>query len=90
MRLLTSAFLLCLFLSPPAMANISTQEPHQSLLRFSLFEVTISKPQQGQQKNIIATQPKHFIYRTTLAEILVYQLLSLTFALSLFYLNTNQ
>ncbi len=90
MRLLMSVFLLCLFLSAPTFANTSAQERHQSLLQFSSFEITTANLKQYRPNAAITIHFNHFIYRTNLAEILVYQLLSLTFSLSLFYLNTNQ
>lgn len=90
MRLLTSVFLLCLFLSIPISANTYVPERHQSLLQFSSFEIIATKLKQYKPNAAISIQFHHFIYRTTLAEIFTYQLLSLTLAVSLFYLNTNQ
>ena len=89
MRLLTSVFLLCLFLSIPTLANTSPPERRQSLLHFSSFEITATNLKQHKPNAAIAIQLNHFIYRTTLAEILAYQFLSLAFAISLFYLYTN-
>ena len=90
MRLLTSVFLLCLFLSVPTIANTSAQERHQSLLRFSSFEITATNLKQYKPNAAIAIQLNHSTYRATLAEIFAYQFLSLAFVVSLFYLNTQQ
>lgn len=90
MRLLTSVFLLCLFLSVPTIANTSAQERHQSLLRFSSFEITATNFKQYKSNAVINIQLNHSTYRATLAEIFAYQFLSLAFVMSLFYLNTNQ
>lgn len=90
MRLLMSVFLLCLFLSIPISANTSTPERHQSLLQFSPFEITATHLKQYKPNTAISIQFNYFIYRTTLAEMLVCQFLSLAFVMSLFYLNTNQ
>ncbi len=90
MRLLTSVFLLCLFLSIPTSANTSASERHQSPLQFSSFEFTAINIKQYKPTAAISIRFNRFIYRTTLAEILVFQLLSLAFVMSLFYLNTNQ
>jgi hypothetical protein len=90
MRLLTSIFLLCLLLSVPTIANTSAPERHQSLLRFSSFDITATNLKQYKPNTAITIQFNHFIYRTTLAEILTYQLLSLAFIVSLFYLHSDQ
>lgn len=90
MRLLTSVFLLCLFLSIPISANTSAPERHQSLLQFSSFEITATHLKQYKSNIVINIQLNHFIYRTTLVEILICQLLSLAFVVNLFYLNTQQ
>lgn len=90
MRLLTSVFLLCLFLSNPTRANPSAPERYQSLLRFASFETTATNLKQYKPNAAITIQLNHFIYRITLAEILAYQLLSLAFVVNLFYLNTQQ
>jgi hypothetical protein len=90
MRLLTSVFLLCLFLSIPTHANTSTAARYQSPLRFSSFDITATNLKQYRPNTTIAIQFNHFIYRTTLAEILACQLLSLAFVVNLFYLNTQQ
>lgn len=90
MRLLTIVFLLCLFLSIPISANASTPERRQSPLPFSSFEITATHLKQYKSNVVINIQLNHFTYRTTLAEMLVCQFLSLAFVVSLFYLNTNQ
>lgn len=90
MRLLTSIFLLCLFLSIPISANTSAPERHQSLLQFSSFEITATHLKQYKSNIVINIQLNHFTYRTTLVEILIYQFLSLAFVVNLFYLNTQQ
>ncbi len=90
MRILMSVFLLCLFLSVPTIANTSAPERHQSLLRFSSFEITAINLKQYKPNAAIAIQLNHSTYRATLAEIFAYQFLSLAFVLSLFYINTNQ
>lgn len=90
MRLLTSIFLLCLFLSIPSSANTSAPKRHQLLVGFTSLGITATNLKQYKPNTAINIQLNHFIYRTTLAEIFTYQLLSLTLAVSLFYLNTNQ
>jgi hypothetical protein len=90
MRLLTSVFLLCLFLSIPISTNASTPERRQSLLQFSSFEITATNFKQYKSNAVINIQLNHSTYRATLAEIFAYQFLSLAFVMSLFYLNTNQ
>lgn len=90
MRLLTSVFLLCLFSSIPSSANTSAPGRHQSLLQFSSFEITALNLKQYKPNTAIQIRFDRFIYRTTLAEILVCQLLSLAFVVNLFYLNTQQ
>ena len=90
MRLVTSIFLLCLFLTIPAHANISMPERHQLLLRFPSFHITTTNLQERKHNAFITLQINHEIYRVTLAETLAYQFLSLALAASLFYLNTHQ
>ncbi len=90
MRLPTSVFLLCLFFSIPTSANTSAPERHQSLLQFSSFDITATNLKQYKPNTAITIQFNHFIYRTTLVEILACQLLSLAFVVNLFYLNTQQ
>lgn len=89
MRLLTSVFLLYLFLSIPTSANASAPERHQLALGFSSFETITKNLKQTKPNAPITIQLNYSTCWRALAEILAYQILSLAFVVSLFYLHTN-
>lgn len=89
MRLLTSVFLLCVFLFIPISANTSAPEPHKSTQEFLSFETITTKLKQNKLNAPITIPLNDSAYWKALAEILAYQLLSLAFVVSIFYLHTN-
>jgi hypothetical protein len=90
MRILTCVFLLCLFFSVPTSANTSAHERHQPRLQFSSFDLTAKTLKQYKPNTAMTIRFNHSIYRATLSEILVYQLLSLALVVSFFYLYSDQ
>ena len=86
MRILLAVILLCLSLSFPACTKASIQELKSISLTLSSLKLD---PKTYKNATAIAKQFKHSIYRMKLIEIMIFQLLSLSMVISLFYLNTN-